>query len=254
MKLKNQGSQQWSSSFYPAEEGQAWRQITNGIPRRIKRRKHLLWTTSTTKLVQTPSAVFNILLLTRKPERVEYVDSTHPENHAPPPATVVRRQYQEVISAPTPSTKDWQPRWRSSSYSRRTMTPSQLPLQTSARPIKNPFLRGEDLQWVYKNVVIISLCLSRIKTGNSQPRLSISIDRQVNPIIQDLNPSKKIINKERPRNINLSRPHLATSLKKQRPRKNSQLKNPCPRTPRYPRANLGTRFILRGEGFVTSQN
>ena len=84
------------------------------------------------------------------------------------------------------------------------MPPSQLQLQTSARPIKNPFLRGEDLQWVYKNVVIIrSLRLSLVETGNSQPRLSISIDRQVNPIIQDLNPSKKIIDKERPRNIKI---------------------------------------------------
>ena len=37
-------------------------------------------------------AVFNILLLTRKPESVEYTDSTHPENHASPSATLVMRK------------------------------------------------------------------------------------------------------------------------------------------------------------------
>ena len=128
------------------------------------------------------------------------------------------------------------------------------PVANFSKTDQKPLFKGGRPAQVYKNVVMISfLRLSLVETGNCQPRLSISIDRLVNPIIQDLNPSGEIVDKERPRNINLSRSHLATSLKKQRPREYSQPKNPCPRAPLYPRPNLGTRFILRGEGFVTSQ-
>ena len=136
-----------------------------------------------------------------EPERVEYVDSTHPENRAPPSCNPRKATISGSDICTDPKHQRVTTETRSS---RRTMPPSQLQLQTSASPITNPFLRGEDMQEVYKNVVTISsLRLSPVETGNSQPRLSISIDRQVNPILQDLNPSEKIIDKERPRKTSI---------------------------------------------------
>ena len=94
------------------------------------------------------------------------------------------------------------------------------PDATSNMTFKNPFLRGEDARYVYQNVLKTrSLHPSLVVSGNDQPGLSISIDRQVNPIIKELKINTKDYQQGKPRNLKLSRPRMATSLKKQWPRK-----------------------------------
>ena len=102
-------------------------------------------------------------------------------------------------------------------------------------------------------VITRSLCLSLVISVSNPPRLSISIDRQFNPIIKDLNSAQKFIDKE----------SLATSICQDftwRPHwRNNDLRSlVSPKTralvlPCTPGQISRTRFILRGEGSVTSQ-
>ena len=142
MKLKKPRKSAMKFLLYSAKEGQAWKQITNGILRRIKWRKRLLWTTPTTKPVQTNLDVRTSFFLIRNRRELSKQTRRILKNHVSLSATLVMRKQYEVISAPTPSTMEWQTRRRSS---RRTMPPSQLQLQTSARPIK--YLVSRWLEW-----------------------------------------------------------------------------------------------------------
>ena len=86
---------------------------------------------------------------------------------------------------------------------------------TSNMTLENPLLRGEDVHYVYQQMLKIStLRLSLVVSGNDQPGLSISIDRQVNPIIKELKINTGDYRQGKPRNLKLSRPRMVTSLKK----------------------------------------
>jgi hypothetical protein len=128
------------------------------------------------------------------------------------------------------------------------------PAATFRMTLQNPFLRGEDLQYVYRKVLIISsLHLSLVVSGSSQPRLTIRLDHQVNHLAKNLNSTQKIINRE----------SLATSISQDltwRPHWRSNnlgsIVSPKP-VPSYSPVTTGqisrTRFIFKGGRAVTSQ-
>ena len=122
---------------------------------------------------------------------------------------------------------------------RKNNVPNSTPAATFRMNLQNPFLSGEDLQQVYKNLFNDQFLAPQPCSIWKQPTKTVHPSQSSRqPHHQGSEFSTEVYRQRKPRIIKLSRSHMATSLKEHRPWRYSQPKTRALVVPCYHRANL----------------